>query len=445
MLRHDDASRADPAHYTAADNLRLGLYVHVDMPWFMHPFTVGSFKISSQEQIAQLRALQKPRFRYDPALSDVVLEASATSLASEQPPTEQAEARELSQAGDQNNVADDTPVELTRDAELRAYRLAALRTERAFMKALGVVRRLNRNLAQRPDETMAELGELVDEMVRAFLERPEVSLQVMGENCGGEEAYQHSLNVSVLCMMVAKGLALPAEQARLLGAAALLHDLGMSEIPDHVQKKRSDEQTRVERDLLARHTAFGATLGRQLALAPQVVAVMEQHHELADGSGYPHGLKLAEIEPLARIVSLVNHYDNLCNPRDLAAGMTPHEALSFIFARRRGQFDEKVLQILIRSLGVYPPGSIVRLSNDALAMVVSVNPARPLRPWVLPHAPGVEREDARLLNLERESDISISKALRPALVPAPILAWLSPRRRITYFFDAAALREHALP
>lgn len=74
----------------------------------------------------------------------------------------------------------------------------------------------------------------------------------------------------------------------------------------------------------------------------------------------------------------MNYYDNLCNPIDYAQAMTPHEALSFLFGQRRDKFDAVVLQRTGTLLGVYPPGSVVTLSNDAMAMVISVNPARPL-------------------------------------------------------------------
>jgi hypothetical protein len=123
--------------------------------------------------------------------------------------------------------------------------------------------------------------------------------------------------------------------------------------------------------------------------------------------------------------------------------MTPHEALSFIFARRRDKFDATVLQLMIRCLGVYPPGSIVKLSNDAIAMVVSVNPQKALRPWVLLYEAGVSKHEAIMLDLDQEPDVSIAKSLRPALLPPAVYAYLSPRKRITYFFDSGAPKERA--
>ena len=91
---------------------------------------------------------------------------------------------------------------------------------------------------------------------------------------------------------------------------------------------------------------------------------------------------------------------------------------------------------MIRSLGVYPPGSIVKLSNDAIAMVVSVNPHTTLRPWVMLYDAAIPKDEAALINLDTETDMSISKAVRPAQLPAPVYAYLSPRKRITYYFDS---------
>ena len=123
---------------------------------------------------------------------------------------------------------------------------------------------------------------------------------------------------------------------------------------------------------------------------------------------------------------------------DLAQAMTPHEALSYMFGQRRNKFDALVLQQMIRCLGVYPPGSIVTLSNNAIALVMSVNPLKPLRPWVMLYDENVPKEEAILLNLEQEPEIIIAKALRPALLPPTTYAYLSPRKRVSYYFDSSA-------
>lgn len=422
-MAKDSATQHHP--HVPADQLRLGLYIFIDLPWFRHPFTLNSFKISSEAQLRDLKALGEPHFRYDPERSDALPETEAASPPP--PPVVEPAPREA-------------PAPLsTTDLHIRRladYRQRVEQVDKAFLKATGILRNLNRNLMQKPGETLQEMGKLVEQMVQAFLENPEVTLHVMGEKCGRDEAYFHGLNVSVLSMMLTKGLDFSPEQARILGLGALLHDIGLMEVPDRVLKKNPAEYTKPERELRALHCEYGLKLGRQLGLSSEVLAIIYQHHELADGSGYPNGIKLDKITPPARVVALVNCYDNLCNPVDPTQAMTPHEALSFMFAQRRSKFDAAILQQMIRCLGVYPPGSIVSLSNEAIAMVMSVNPAKPLRPCVMLYDETLPKEAAPILDLEQETDLNISKAIRPAMLPPRTYAYLSPRKHVTYFFDS---------
>lgn len=424
----------DQTHYVAADRLRIGLYVYIDLPWFQHPFTLNSFRIGSDDQIHALTKLGISRFRYDPERSlpaNEEDEGDAPALADEDvvptpPPATDPHTPETLNGKE------------SRIRVLSQHRQRIEKVNRAFLKSTTLLRNLNRNLMNAPTQTLAEMGGLVDQMVLAFLEHPEATLHMMGEECGGDEIFSHSLNVTVLCMMLAKGLELTPEQARTLGLGAMLHDIGLMDVPDRLLKLRPDEYTRPERDLRARHCEYGLRIGKQLGLPADILAIIFQHHEMVDGSGYPLGSKQDKITLPARIVALVNYYDNLCNPIDYAQAMTPHEALSFLFGQRRNKFDAVVLQRLIRCLGVYPPGSVVTLSNDAMAMVISVNPARPLRPWVKIYDEKVPKEEAILLDLEQETEITIINAVRPALLPPAIATYLSPRKRISYFFDSSA-------
>jgi hypothetical protein len=127
----------------------------------------------------------------------------------------------------------------------------------------------------------------------------------------------------------------------------------------------------------------------------------------------------------------------LCNPGRSTAALTPHEALSIMFAQQKGCFDAVVLNTFIRMMGVYPPGSVVQLVNDRYAMVVSVNSSRPLRPRVIVHDVRVPRDDALILDLETAPELGIRRSLRPSQLPREALEYLSPRKRICYFFERA--------
>lgn len=417
------------SYYVSPEQLCLGLYVFIDLPWFSHPFSFNNFKIRSADQIRTLRGLGVKRFRYDPDRSD----------ASAFPSSVAAGAIEVSVPEPVSVLVQDDPAlaaKRERVERLKERREKIGNVEKAFIKAAGIMRNINRGLMSRPKECLEEVGELVDQMARAFLDAPELTLHVMGEKAGGEEVYYHGLNTSILSMMLAKELGVSLEDGRLLGLGALMHDIGLMEIPDRVLKKNPDELTHAEIELRKLHCEYGVRIAQRAGLPEAVQLVIYQHHEMMDGSGYPKSLKGEAIHRLARIISMVNFYDNLCNPVDLAKAFTPHEALSLMFAQRRNKFDPKALQLMIRCLGVYPPGSIVKLSNDALALVQSVNPQKPLRPWVVVYDPEVPKEEAIMLDLEQEPEINISKAIRPIQLPAAVYDYLSPRKRVTYFFDA---------
>jgi putative nucleotidyltransferase with HDIG domain len=420
---------ADP--FVTPEQLCIGLYVHIDLPWFSHPFSFSSFKIRSADQIATLRGLGVARFRFDPTRSDM-----QPSPSIQKPASTAATAQPTTPVDVPVDPAEAARRERSRQLHVRKEKQAQI--EKAFLKAGGIMRNVNRSLQSNPRECLQEVGALVDQMVTAFLEEPEITLHVMGEKAGGEEVYFHGLNIAVLSMMLAGDLGLSAEETRMLGLGALFHDIGLMEVPDKVLKKNPDELNHSERELRKLHTEYGVRTAQKVGLPEAVQAIIAQHHELADGTGYPKGLKGDAIHPLARIVSLVNHYDNLCNPVDLTRALTPHEALSMMFSQRRAKFEARSLQLIIRSLGVYPPGSLVKLSNDRIALVQSVNPAKPLRPWVLVHDPAIPKEEAISIDLEKEPDLNIIKAIRPIQIPAAVYDYLSPRKRVTYYFDAGS-------
>ena len=159
---------------------------------------------------------------------------------------------------------------------------------------------------------------------------------------------------------------------------------------------------------------------------------------MADASGFPQRLILDRMSGPARIVALVNRYDNLCNPRQAAHALTPHEALSMIFAQCKSKFDASMLNAFVRMMGVYPPGSLVQLTDDRYATVVSVNSTRPLKPRVLVCDPTVPADEALLLSLDREHNLGIRRSLKATQLPGAVRDYLSPRQRMVYFFEPLA-------
>jgi hypothetical protein len=202
------------------------------------------------------------------------------------------------------------------------------------------------------------------------------------------------------------------------------------------------------------HVVKGVAHGRRMGLAPGAMAVLAQHHEHADGSGFPTQMGADRMTMGARIVAIVDRYDKLCNPGSSALAMTPHQAVAMLFAQGRQRYDTTVLNTFIRMMGVYPAGSLVQLTDDRYAMVVGVNSSRPLKPRVLVHnlaalataAAGAPRGAApaatELLDLEQLPDLGIRRSLAPAKVPSAALQSLDPRPRVAYYFEPIAREQH---
>lgn len=411
------------------DQLRVGQYVHLDLKWFEHPFAFSHFKIKSQAQIKSIRSLGLKTVRINPELSDAA-QAEEPAPNTEVP----AQAPTVTSASD-----DASPILQAKRAmmeQMRLRREGAARIENAFVNTAQVIREIEKDIYSRPQDAVPQATKLVAQIADSILCAPELAIQVMGDELGGEDMYFHSLNVTMLSIMMARDLKMPTEVASVLGVGALLHDIGRKEVPDKILLK-TEPLTQAERNFYELHCQFGAERGQRLQLPSAAIAIIREHHEMFDGSGYPARLKGDSINLLARIVAIANYYDELCNPTVIASALTPHETLSLMFSRLRGKFDPKMLQVLIRCLGVYPPGTIVQLSNGAIGMVVTINTARPMRPMVMVYDAGVPKEEAILLDMERETDFNIAKAIRPNQVARDVYNYLSPRKRVSYYFDAS--------
>lgn len=411
-------------YFIDPDQLRVGIYVHLDLGWMDHPFTFNNFKIKSEKQLTEVKRLGLKRYRYDPLRSDCE-PLPKIAAAPGGPPFKP--------------VEEDLQAAPAKTHEFQTERLAQLHQaihecEKKFVAASDTVRQATRDIRTQPRQAACDAEGLVNDMVESVLTESDVVLHAMNGDNLSEETYVHALNVSVLALMLAKSLNMTVEEARHLGMAAIFHDMGKTEIPDRILLK-TDPMTKAEQSLVEQHTEIGARLSAEAGLTERITAIILQHHECVDGSGYPQHLKLAQIDPLARLVAIVNTYDNLCNPLNPANGMTPYEALSHMFATQRNKFDSGMLKLLIKCLGVYPPGSIVHLSSGEYGIVLSVNPSKPLRPFVMRHVPDVPREAPLILDLSETPGINITKCLRANQLPKDAYDYLSPRKRISYFIN----------
>lgn len=414
-------------HFIDVAQLQVGIYVHLDLGWLDHPFKLSNFKLMNEAQIEQIKNIGVKKLRYDPSRSDCTpLPITDTS------PTP-------------TPVASPTNASNTKAINPKVARLAQLQqaiaeTEQAFVAASETAQQVTSNLLSAPQKSIQQATSLINEMTDTALMEADVAIHAINGNSSSDSNYQHSLNVTVLALMMARSIEMPKEDVRLLGLAAIFHDIGKAEIASNILNKK-DTLTISEQMHYEQHSQIGARMAKEVGLPTRVAKIILHHHEHSDGTGYPARLSSNDIDPLARLVALANAYDNLCNPMNLALARTPYETLAYMYSHQRSKYDESLLKHLIKELGIYPPGSIVQLSTGLYGIVVSSNPSKPLRPYVMVHDTFVNRQNPRIIDLREEPKINIISCIRARQLPSETLAYLNPRNKVSYFINANMLTD----
>ncbi len=432
------------------DALCVGMFVHLDLSWMSHPFPLGSFKISSAEQIETIRSLGRARLRWNPAQSDVVPTSTGRWGPRSAGGADHAESGEGADTAGPAPALDSamspavSPEVTARQAHKRAIadqREALALCERQFTEASHDFKRLNDLVVSKPQDARARAETLSKALVDKMLGEQDLCVRLLTD-AAGDKASMHALNVTIISLLMGRTFGLSEPDMQDLGVGAMLHDIGKIELPERV-RHRDESLSASEQRFYEEHVAHGVSLARKMGLAPGAMLVLAQHHEHADGSGFPLHLNTDRMTAGARIVALVNRYDNLCNPHFAARALTPHESLSLLFAQGKSKFDTAILGAFIRMMGVYPAGSTVQLTDDRYAMVVGDNSSRPLKPRVLVHERGVPRDEALIVDLESAQGVGIRRSIKPMQLPVESLEYLAPRPRVAYFFEPLRLADEA--
>jgi HD-GYP domain-containing protein (c-di-GMP phosphodiesterase class II) len=407
----------------ATVDLQVGMFVHLDLGWMSHPFPLSSFRIADAGQIETIRSLGLACVRWSPEQSDAARAAAAAPPAPALVPSPDPDPDTLTRRT--------VPPRPATPSAAAAQRAAAARVARQHAEAARDWRGAADLVLNDPAAAGARMGALSRALVRKMLDARELSIRAVA--CGAGDRAGHALNVGVISMLIGRLCGLPESDLHDLGVGALAHDIGKAELPSGLH--RPDEGlTAPDLARYREHVALGVGLGKRMGLTPGALLVIGQHHEHADGSGFPQGLDSNRLSVAARVVALVNRYDNLCHPTGSASAVTPHEALSLLFSQGQKRYDPAILNTFVRMMGVYPPGSVVQLTDDRFAVVESVSAARPLKPKVTVCAGG-GGDEPLLLDLAQDGTIGIRRSLRADQLAPDVRAHLLPRPRSSWFFE----------
>lgn len=394
-----------------------------------HTFLFSQFRITNAAQVEELRALGMSRITYIPERSTaqplpVVPDAGVASSCPPAMPTPSPQA------------AMPAPPDMADKQSAARYaaeqRARISRCEQAYARTAAGVRDIMRGLFLSNSTSLTRARTLISEVANTFAKDAHIAIHLMNRKLADDNAYFHPLNVTVLSMLLARSVGMHAADMNLLGEGALFHDIGKGRVPDSIV--RNPTRNRHEEEFFRLHTAYGLDMARDAGIVDEsVLDIIRHHHEAVDGVGYPDGLCGEAVSAKARIVALVNRYDNLCNPVGSALPLTPAEAVAHMYGREARHFDQKLLQLFIRSLGVYPPGSIVQLSNGNTGLVLAVDSSDLMHPTVMTYEPDMPRTDAPIVNLSAAPEVTIDRVLRFKDLSPHVLEYLAPQRRISYF------------
>lgn len=410
----------------SVDRLRPGIFVSLSsLGWMGHPFLLNRFCLSSAQQIQALREMGITQVEWDPARS------TAEPLPERNPGTSTPPEEDFGSAA-LAGMQDEKRVRLER---VKQQREGLARRERIFEQQAVAAGDIFRSLLARPQDAQRQASALVGGLVENLLGSDSMVIHLVNQKSREGGLAFHALNVMALSLMLGKTLGLSDEEMRHLGLGALLHDVGKQDIPPRIL--RSTKRTAPEEEFYRAHVGYGIKAVSGMRELPVPVRnVIACHHEYFDGSGFPNRLAGEKIPRLARIAAIANRYDNLCNPFDLREAKAPAEALRHIFRTESPRYDAQMVQLFIKTLGVYPPGTFVALSNGGVGMVVETNPADLLHPLVMLHDPDIPRSEALLIDL-RDADLKVESALSPAKLPIETVEYLSPRGRLDYFVEGS--------
>lgn len=402
------------------------MYVHLELGWLHHPFPVNNFKVVSQAQLQSLQELGLGTVQYDPDKSDIALAVVGDDDSSG--PQSQAVSSHTQLSGDVS-----AQVVEQWHAKVKSMNLLFLQKVQEFEQLEQVV-------YQAPQTARVSSEQLIANCLAALLPEQDVVLHVLSDSSSNASSV-HGVNVTVLCLLLGRAMGLEAGALHELGLAALLHDVGKLVAPAQPLVCGMNigvlDASNAQHMHYASHVGESVALAQNMGLSTLVTSAIAQHHEWADGSGFPLHLLDSDMELAGQILCVVNAYDRLCNPPGKHTSPTPHEALASMFTTHQAKFSPLVLAAFVRLMGVYPPGSLVEMVDGRQGLVTSVNTAYPLKPQVLIYDV-MQTNSLLLVDLISSPHLGIRRGLKLQQLMRESVAALLPHRRVSYYFESVA-------
>jgi len=351
-------------------SIRIGMYIQeLCGSWMDHPFWKKSFLLESPEDLNTLQTCGIQEVWIDTS-KGIDVEGGVVAVTAEE--QQQKISEELQQMA---TSAPQVIAKVSIQKELETARKLQAKSKAAVTSMFNEVRMGNAI-------KVSEAAPLVEEISQSITRNPEAFLNLARLKTKDDYTYMHSVAVCALMIALGKQLGLTGADLKEAGLAGLLHDVGKMMIPEEVLNKPG-KLTDEEFEIIKGHPLKGWEL---LNGSPDITAtaldVCLHHHERVDGKGYPDKLSGDKLTLFARMGAVCDVYDALTSNRCYKNGWEPADTIRKMAEWKNGHFDERVFQAFVKTIGIYPSGTLVRLKSGRLAIVLEQTEKSLLMPIV---------------------------------------------------------------
>ncbi|BAK78798.1 metal dependent phosphohydrolase [Pseudogulbenkiania sp. NH8B] len=348
-------------------DLKPGMFIHdLNCDWMSHPFLRNRFVIGSEGEIDKIRQAGIHQLYIDTGKGLDV--AHAPTVAEVKQQLEQ-EIRTFAEGKSQLPRRVDAAEEFGQARRIHA-------------EAHQIVRDIMQDVRLGRQVQLERVEPTVEKMTTSILRNNDALLALCRIKNKDDYTFLHSVSVGALMVSFSRAMELEHGTLHHAGVGGMMHDIGKMTVPDAILNKPG-KLNESEFAVMKCHVVASEKILRQTpGISAIAIEVAAQHHERHDGSGYPRGLKGDEISELGQMAAIVDVYDALTSDRCYHRGMTPTDALRKIYEWSKFHFNPTLVQAFMRSTGIYPVGTLVRLESGKLAVVVEQSESNMLTPKV---------------------------------------------------------------